>query len=53
MLDYRAMLGRGAMFKVTSHAYTKTGHAFGRVPIVLRLGDFFQLQIAVCSGFTH
>ena len=44
MLDFRAMIGRGAMFKVTAHTYTRTGHAFGRVPIVLHLGDFFQLR---------
>lgn len=44
MLDFRAMLGRCALFKVTPQTYTRTGHAFGRVPIVLHLGDFFQLR---------
>ena len=44
MLDYRAMLGRRVVFKVDRHTYTKTGCAFGRVPIVLHLGDFFQLR---------
>ena len=44
MLDYRSMLGRRVVFKVDPHTYTKVGCAFGRVPIVLHLGDFFQLR---------
>ena len=44
MLDFRAMLGRRVAFRVDPHTYTKTGCAFGRVPIVLHLGDFLQLR---------
>ena len=44
MLDYRAMLGRRLIFKVEPHTYTKVGAAFGRTPIVLHLGDFYQLR---------
>ena len=44
MLDFRAMLGRSVVFGVDSSSYTRTGCAFGRVPIVLHLGDFFQLR---------
>ena len=32
------------MFGVDPNTYTKTGCAFGRIPIVLHLGDFFQLR---------
>jgi len=44
MLDYRSMLGRQSMFLVGPNTYTKIGCAFGRIPIVLHLGDFFQLR---------
>lgn len=44
MLDFRAMLGRSVAFKVDQRTYTKVGCAFGRVPIVLHLGDFLQLS---------
>ena len=44
MLDYRAMLGRRVIFKVEPQTYTKVGAAFGRIPIVLHLGDFYQLR---------
>ena len=44
MLDFRAMLGRRLVFGVDPNTYAKTGCAFGRVPIVLHLGDFFQLR---------
>eukprot|EP00435_Cladocopium_sp_Y103_P075807 s26_g65.t1 len=44
MLDFRAMLGRQVVFKVSPSTYTKTGCGFGRVPIVLHLGDFLQLH---------
>ena len=44
MLDYRSMLGRSGAFNVDALTYTKVGCAFGRVPIVLHLGDFLQLS---------
>ena len=44
MLDFRAMLGRRLVFGVDPSNYSQTGCAFGRVPIVLHLGDFFQLR---------
>ena len=44
MLNFRSMLGRRSMFGVDVNTYTKTGCAFGRVPIILHLGDFFQLR---------
>ena len=44
MLDFRSMLGRRSMFGVDINNYTKTGCAFGRIPIILHLGDFFQLR---------
>ena len=44
MLDFRAMLGRRVTFKVDPQTYSKVGCAFGRVPIVVHLGDFYQLR---------
>ena len=44
MLDFRAMCGRRLPFKVDRDTYMKVGCAFGRVPIVVHLGDFFQLR---------
>lgn len=44
MLDFRAMLGRRVTFKVDPQTYSKVGYAFGRVPIVVHLGDFYQLR---------
>ena len=44
MLDFGAMLGRRVAWHVDPHTYSKVGCAFGRVPIVLHLGDFFQLR---------
>ena len=44
MLDFRSMLGRRLVFKVDAQRYSKVGCAFGRVPIVLHLGDFYQLR---------
>ena len=44
MLDFRSMLGRRLSHCVDPQTYTRIGHAFGRVPIVLHLGDFLQLR---------
>ena len=44
MLDVRAMHGRSQTHDVTEASYKKPGHHFGRVPIVIHLGDFLQLS---------
>ena len=44
MLNFRSMLGRRRSHSVEPHTYTRVGHAFGRLPVVLHLGDFFQLR---------
>ena len=44
MLGFRATLGRRVAWHVDPHTYSKVGCAFGRVPTVLHLGDFFQLR---------
>lgn len=43
MLDFRAMYGRTKTHAVTESTYKRPGCAFGRVPIVIHLGDFLQL----------
>ena len=42
MLDFRAMLGRSKDFDVSESNYRMPHHHFGRVPIVIHLGDFLQ-----------
>ena len=42
MLDFRALLGRSKDFDVSESNYRKPLHHFGRVPIVIHLGDFLQ-----------
>ena len=44
MLDLRAMYGRSKAYDVCEANYKQAHHAFGRVPIVIHLGDFFALQ---------
>ena len=55
MLDFRAMWGRSRDHGVYEHTYKFTGNAFGRVPIVIHLGDFLQLrptnQISLLDDF--
>ena len=43
MLDFRAMGGRSLTHDVSESSYALPHHAFGRVPIVIHLGDFLQL----------
>ena len=43
MLDFRAMGGRSLSHDVSESSYARPHHAFGRVPIVIHLGDFLQL----------
>ena len=43
MLDFRSMHGRSQTHDVAEVNYKKVGHHFGRVPIVIHLGDFLQL----------
>jgi len=44
MLDVRSMHGRSKLFDVSETTYKKPNHHFGRVPIVIHLGDFLQLS---------
>ena len=44
MLLYRAFHGRAASFEVPEAQYDKLLGAFGRMPLVLHLGDFLQLR---------
>ena len=43
-LDYRACHGRSDTHDVQESTYKRPNHHFGRVPIVLHLGDFLQLR---------
>ena len=43
MLDVRSMHGRSLSHDVYETTYKKPGHHFGRIPIVIHLGDFLQL----------
>ena len=43
MLDFRSMGGRSLDFDVSEANYKLAHHHFGRVPIVIHLGDFLQL----------
>jgi hypothetical protein len=44
MLDVRSMHGRSLSHDVYETTYKKPGHHFGRIPIVIHLGDFLQLS---------
>lgn len=44
MLDVRSMHGRSKLHDVTEATYKRPFHHFGRVPIVIHLGDFLQLS---------
>ena len=44
MLDFRAMYGRSKTHCFHKQNYAKRGNAFGRIPIVIHLGDFMQLK---------
>ena len=43
MVDFRAMYGRTKTHEVNEGNYSKEGCRFGRVPILIHLGDFLQL----------
>ena len=43
-LDFRSMYGRYKTHDLSEYTYLKHGNAFGRVPIVIHLGDFLQLK---------
>ena len=43
MMDLRAAHGRSSAHDVSEHTYHRENHHFGRVPIVIHLGDFLQL----------
>ena len=44
MLAYRAFLGRADRWQVDEQDYDQLKGAFGRMPIVIHLGDFLQLK---------
>ena len=44
MLDVRSMHGRSKTHDVYETTYKRPGHHFGRIPIVIHLGDFLQLS---------
>ena len=50
MVAYRAYLGRFERWEVQESDYDKLRGAFGRMPIVIHLGDFLQLKPTGCSG---
>ena len=43
MMDLRAAHGRSSAHDVSETTYSRKNHHFGRVPIVIHLGDFLQL----------
>ena len=50
MLDFRSMCGRSRDFDVSEATYKKPHHQFGRIPIVIHLGDFLQLSPTASIG---
>ena len=44
MLAYRAFMGRADRWEVSEAEYDQLCGAFGRMPIVIHLGDFLQLK---------
>ncbi len=44
MLDVRSMHGRSKLHEVSEVSYKQPHHHFGRVPIVIRLGEVLQLS---------
>ena len=44
MLLYRSFLGRAERYEVEEQHYDQLRGAFGRMPIVIHLGDFLQLK---------
>ena len=44
MLAFRSYLGRKAMWGAEEREYDQVGGVFGRMPLVIHLGDFLQLK---------
>ena len=44
MLLFRSFLGRAEQWGVEEQQYDEMSGAFGRMPIVIHLGDFLQLK---------
>ena len=44
MVMYRSMWGRSTKWGVSPKNYSQKGHLFGRMPVVVLLGDFLQLK---------
>ena len=53
MLSFRAMHGRSKTHDVSEATYKREHHHFGRVPIVIHLGDFLQLRPTGNIGLVH
>ena len=53
MLDVRSMHGRSKTHDVSEATYKQPGHHFGRVPIVIHLGDFLQLAPTANIGLVE
>ena len=52
MLLYRSFHGRRDRWEVAEHDYDKLAGAFGRMPLVIHLGDFLQLKPTGGSGLS-
>ena len=50
MMDPRSMHGRSRAHDVYETTYQREHHAFGRVPIVIHLGDLLQLSPTASLG---
>jgi hypothetical protein len=53
MLGFRSMLGRSRTYGVTEGTYRRPNHHFGRIPIVIHLGDFLQLSPTANIGLVE
>ena len=52
MLLYRSFHGRRDRWEVAEYDYDKLAGAFGRMPLVIHLGDFLQLKPTGGSGLS-
>ena len=52
MLLYRSFLGRAERWEIEAHEYDQLKAAFGRMPIVIHLGDFLQLKPTGTGGIS-
>ena len=52
MLNIRATHGRSSTHDVCETTYNRENHHFGRIPIVIHLGDFLKLAPTASIGLT-